>query len=268
MDIIRGAQERYQKNDSLTFVKLLQDEEINAELRLAFGFGEEDSLIKYHSDIRRMLAGALNTPSSMPFPSNVRIIGAINIDETTHYLSPKILDRAHVMKFKSPLLTDWQIIIDQVASYGFADVSNPLGLNISDLGKREPYPKFDLAHPFCQRFVELNREYFHPLGVEFGLRTIRQGLNYIRIFSQFNDDAALAINNFVLHKVLPKLTFDGSKEISDGVTKLDRLFGLATNIDSSLVLDESLDDEFSAKKALRSVADKAKKNDGIVNYWT
>jgi hypothetical protein len=104
--------------------------------------------------------------------------------------------------------------------------------------------------------------------VEFGLRTIRQGLNYIRIFSQFNDDAALAINNFVLHKVLPKLTFDGSKEISDGVTKLDRLFGLATNIDSSLVLDESLDDEFSAKKALRSVADKAKKNDGIVNYWT
>lgn len=268
MDVIRGAKERYQKDDSLTFVKLLQDEEINAELRLAFGFGEEDSLVKYHSDIRRMLAGALNTPSSMPFPSNVRIIGAINIDETTHYLSPKILDRAHVMKFKSPLLTDWQVIIDQVSSYGFEDVSNPLGLNIADLGKRAPYPKFDLEHPFCQRFVELNREYFHPLGVEFGLRTIRQGLNYIGVFSEFNDDTALAINNFVLHKVLPKLTFDGSKEITAGVTKLDLLFGLAKNLDADLELDESLDDEFSVKKALLSIANKAKVNDGIVNYWS
>jgi len=268
MDIIRGAKERYQKDDALTFVKLLQDEEINAELRLAFGFGEQDSLVKYHSDIRRMVSGALNTPSSMPFPSNVRIIGAINIDETTHYLSPKILDRAHVMKFKSPLLTNWQSIIDQVSSYGFNDVSNPLELDIADLGIRKHYPKFDLENPFCQRFVELNREYFHPLGVEFGLRTIRQGLNYIEIFSEFNDDTALAINNFVLHKVLPKLTFDGSKETESGVTKLDLLFSLAEKLDNNLDLNEPLEDEFSVKKSLRSIANKAKVNDGIVNYWS
>lgn len=51
-----------------------------------------------------MISGILNIPSSIKFPLNVRIIGAINIDETTHYLSPKILDRAHIMKFDSPLL--------------------------------------------------------------------------------------------------------------------------------------------------------------------
>ncbi|MEN1933955.1 hypothetical protein P4909_25075 [Escherichia coli] len=88
----------------------MQDEEINAEMKRAFGFSDKDSLIKYHGDIRRMLAGVLGTPSSITIPANVRIIGAINIDETTHYLSPKILDRAHVMKFKSPLLTDWDAI--------------------------------------------------------------------------------------------------------------------------------------------------------------
>lgn len=268
MDIIRDAKEKYQKEGVLTFVKLLQDEEINAELRRAFGFSEQDSLIKYHSDIRRMLAGALNTPASIRFPPNVRIIGAINIDETTHYLSPKILDRAHVMKFKSPLLTNWQSIIDQVSSYGFEDVRNPLELNIVDLGQREPYPKFDQGHPFCRRFVELNREYLHPLGVEFGLRAIRQGLNYIRFFSEINEDVDLAINNFVLHKVLPKLTFDGNKETMDGVSKLDLLFGLAANLDHSLELDETLDDEFSVKKVLLSIANKAKANDGIVNYWS
>lgn len=268
MEIIRGAKEKYQKDDQLTFVKLLQDEEINTELRRAFGFSEQDSLIKYHSDIRRMLAGVLNTPSSIPFPSNVRIIGAINIDETTHYLSPKILDRAHVMKFKSPLLTDWQSIIDQVSSYGFEDVSNPLDLDMADLGLRETYPKFDHELPFCRRFVDLNRDYFHPMGVEFGLRAIRQGLNYLRIFSEFNDDVDLAINNFVLHKVLPKLTFDGNKEAAAGVTKLELLFGLAANLDNGLEVDESLDDEFSVKKVLLSIANKAKANDGIVNYWS
>lgn len=268
LDIINGAKEKYQNTGKLTYVMMLQDEEINAELRRAFGFSEQDSLIKYHSDIRRMLAGALNIASPLRFPSNVRIIGAINIDETTHYLSPKILDRAHVMKFKSPLLTDWQSIIDQVSNYGFEDVNNALKLEIVDLGERKRYPKFDQEHAFCKRFVELNREYFDPLGVQFGMRSIRQGLNYIQIFSEFNDDLALAINNFVLHKVLPKMTFDGNKETSLGVTKLDLLFGLAANLNNGLDLNESLDDEFSAIKALKSIADKAKANDGIVNYWS
>ena len=266
--IIRGAAERYPDKDELTFVGLLQDENINAELRRSFGFSEQDSLIKYHSEIRRMLAGVLNTPSSIAFPSNVRIIGAINIDETTHYLSPKILDRAHVMKFQSPLLTDWQSIIDQVSGYGFDDVSNPLDLGITHLGSRAPYPKFDLELPFCQRFVELNRDYFHPLGVEFGLRSIRQGLNFTRIFSDFNADADLAVNNFLLHKVLPKLAFDGNREATAGVTKLDLLFNLAAKLDSDLDPGETLEEEFSAKKALFSIASRAAANDGIVNYWS
>ena len=267
IDIIRTATEKRFATEAPSFVTLLQDPEINAGLRRAFGFSEQDSLVKYHSDIRRMLAGVLNTPSSIPFPSNVRIIGAINIDETTHYLSPKILDRAHVMKFRSPLLADWQEIIGQVAAYGFDDVSRPLALDIADLGSRAPYPKFDQQLPFCQRFVELNRQYFHPLGVEFGLRAIRQGLNYINIFSEFNGDADVAVNNFVLHKVLPKLTFDGRKEASAGVTRLDLLFGLATTLDG-LDPDGRLDEGFSVKKALRLIAERAQANDGIVNYWS
>jgi hypothetical protein len=64
------------------------------------------------------------------------------------------------------------------------------------------------------------------------------------------------------------LTFDGNKETTVGVTKLDLLFGLAANLGNSLKLDEALDDEFSVEKALLSIANKAKANDGIVNYWS
>jgi hypothetical protein len=35
---------------------------------------------------------------------NVRIVGTVNIDETTHFFSPKVLDRAQVICFKPPVL--------------------------------------------------------------------------------------------------------------------------------------------------------------------
>ena len=87
-----------------------------------------------------MLSGILNTPSSVIFPKNVRIIGTINIDETTHYLSPKILDRAHIMKFDSPLLFDWDSITLEIEPLKNAD--RKLKFNIEDFNYRDPYPAF------------------------------------------------------------------------------------------------------------------------------
>ena len=53
--------------------------------------------------LRRMVSGVLTIPAEFEFPSNVRIIGTINIDQTTHYFAPKVLDRAYLLKFESPL---------------------------------------------------------------------------------------------------------------------------------------------------------------------
>ena len=49
---------------------------------------------------------------------------------------------AHVMKFKSPLLTDWDAIFDEIDSYGLDDVTLPLVFDIAELGERT-YPKFE-----------------------------------------------------------------------------------------------------------------------------
>ena len=40
-------------------------------------------------------------PASIELPKNVFIIGTINVDETTYMFSPKVLDRANVIEFKS-----------------------------------------------------------------------------------------------------------------------------------------------------------------------
>ncbi len=265
--IISNAQEKFSKNGIVDFVALMQDEEINAEMKRAFGFSDKDSLIKYHGDIRRMLAGVLGTPSSITIPANVRIIGAINIDETTHYLSPKILDRAHVMKFKSPLLTDWDAIFDEIDSYGLDDVTLPLVFDIEELGERTPYPKFERSNEFCELFTTLNRDVFDSLGVEFGMRTIRQGLNYVSLFSDVNDNKPLAINNFIVHKVLPKFTFDGDKQVGDysKAELVSRVF--LPRLESLLDNQAEISAEFSCTKSVERLVKTAESNDGVVNYW-
>lgn len=267
VSIISGAKDKYNKNGVVDFVALMQDEDVNTEMKRAFGFSDKDSLIKYHGDVRRMLAGVIGIPSTITIPNNIRIIGAINIDETTHYLSPKILDRAHIMKFKSPLLTDWHAIEQEIESYGLGDVTKLVRLTVDELGVREPYPVFSPADEFCRLFTALNKEHFHPLGVEFGMRTIRQGLNYRALFKDVNQDDSLILNNFLLHKVLPKFTFDGSKPIgnADKLTHIERVF--FTQIEEQL-LGLAVADEFSVLEAIKEIVVSAKANEDVVNYWS
>lgn len=268
VDIIQSTKDKYSKDGVINFIELLKDEMLNNQLRLAFGFSDKDSLIKYHSEVRRMLSGIMRMPSSIKIPANLHIIGAINIDETTHYLSPKILDRAHIMRFESPLLSNWDEILTQVESYEFDDTSKPLLFNIEQLGCRNNYPRFDRDNAFCKLFVELNKDYFHKFGVEFGMRTIRQGLNYLELFKELNNDSSMAINNFILHKVLPKFTFDGNKYVGEQ-TKLelvDKVF--VERIKSLLPNFEDYSEVFSAVHAIETVVKNAKVNDGVVNFWS
>ncbi len=268
IEIITNAKEKFSKNGIVDFIKLMQDDDINTEMKRAFGFSDKDSLIKYHGDIRRMLSGVLDIPSTLELPPNVRIIGAINIDETTHYLSPKILDRVHVMKFTSPLLSDWDAIDEQIKDYRIDNVDKPLFFNISELGFRQEYPKYDSNNDFCKQFKDLNKEFFNPLGIEFGMRAIRQGLNYLKLFSDVNDDDELAINNFILHKILPKFTFDGNKK-SGNDEKIDIIKKrMLPELEKIIFNHAKIADEFSVVKAVEKLVTDAKSNDGIVNYWS
>jgi hypothetical protein len=178
------------------------------------------------------------------------------------------LDRAHVMRFNSPLLSDWDYILEEVKGYDFDDVSSPLLFDIEALGIREDYPGFDRQSEFCALFTELNREFFHKLGVDFGMRTIRQGLNYIQLFGELNESYEMGVNNFLLHKVLPKFTFDGNKTLGshNKLDLLDKIF--SERIKEILPSHDEFSDEVSAIVALERVIENAKANDGIVNYWS
>ena len=76
------------------FLSLMEVKKIDAEA----------SKIKLHSNASGMPSTDGNVEGSVEhrisWPENLFVIGTVNIDETTHMFSPKVLDRAHVIEFK------------------------------------------------------------------------------------------------------------------------------------------------------------------------
>lgn len=268
-----GTRKFYRDDDNNLVVEVIEESDVThvegmKQNGLTSNEIDKDSLTNYHRNIRRMLSAVITMPSSIKMPENVHIIGAIHIDETTHDLSPKILDRAHIMCFESPLLLDWDQILSEVNAYLFNEVNRPLLFDNDELGIRINYPKFKPGDEFTDLFIELNRNFFHKLGVEFGMRTIRQGLHYLTLFKDVNGDNVQALNNFLLHKVLPKFTFDGNKTVGQ-TTKLALIEKvLAERIRQALPDAEEMPESFSALHTLEEIVINAKSNDGVVNFWS
>lgn len=252
--------------DDATFMDILKNQQANEMLHQLGGFQDTESVLLHHSRLRRSVGALLRTPCSIRFPSNVRIIGAINIDETTHYLSPKVLDRAHVLRFRNPLLMDWDAIEAEVQHFD-ADLDLPLRLSTSDLGMRGSYPAYDRADYYAALLTRLARDYLDPIGVEFGLRAIRQSLGYLHAARQVGVDDLTALDNAVQHKILPKLMLDAGRTDSNGRSKRDILVELRDELYSVLGGLQPKAGEETSITALDRLIGSISSNNGIANYW-
>lgn len=262
----KEARHRTGVADGATFMDILKNQQANEILRQLGGFQDTESVLLHHSRLRRSVGALLKTPCSIRFPSNVRIIGAINIDETTHYLSPKVLDRAHVLRFRNPLLMDWEAIEAEVQHFD-VNVDLPLLLSTSDLGMRGSYPAYDRADNHAALFTRIVRDYLDPIGVEFGLRAIRQSLGYLHAARQAGIDDLTALDNTIQHKILPKLMLDAGRTDSNGRSKRDILVALRDYLYSVLDGIQSTAGEETSITALDRLISSINSNNGIANYW-
>jgi energy-coupling factor transporter ATP-binding protein EcfA2 len=262
----KEARHRTGLADGATFMEILKNEQANAMLHQLGGFHDNESVLLHHSRLRRSARALLRTPCSIRFPSNVRIIGAINIDETTHYLSPKVLDRAHVLRFRNPLLMDWDAIEAEVQHFD-VDTELPLRLSASDLGVRGSYPAYDRTDNHVALLTKLTRNHLDPLGVEFGLRAIRQSLGYLNAARQAGIDGLTALDNAIQHKILPKLMFDAGRTDAKGRSKRDILVALRDEISAVLEGLQHTAGEETTIMALDQLIGSISSNNGIANYW-
>lgn len=249
-----------------SFSDILMNDQANLELRRLAGFQEADTLLNYHAKIRRSLSGMIDIPAAFRFPDNVWIIGAINVDETTHYLSPKILDRAHVMRFRNPVLMDWDDVESELESFEL-DLQLPMNIASTDIGSRAEYPAFDQSNAQVKLLISLSRDYLDPLGIEFGMRAIRQSLNYILRAAEAGIGAVAALNNVVVHKVLPKIILDVEKAAPNGQRRRDVLIGLRDWLAQALMGLERREVTESAVESLDELIARSESNNGIANFW-
>jgi MoxR-like ATPase len=266
LSLVQKATFQQENEEPVSFIDLLKDKQMNEELRTLCGFGGDESLLKYHAHLRRSLGNIIDSPSTLRFPDNVRIIGAINVDDTTHYLSPKILDRAHIIRFESPLLQNWEAMERELVPFDL-DLTQPVQMPVVQLGERAPYPPIDRDDALAKFIVTLTRDYLAELGIEVGLRTLRQATNYAGALKTLGGNDALIKNNFVVHKILPKLMFDGQKIGRSGRPRKDVLKQMRDYLANEFSKDGLGWRSAYCVEGLDRVLELAEANDGIVNYW-
>lgn len=146
-------------------------------------------------------------PPKIRIPKNLFIIGTVNIDETTHMFSPKVLDRANTIEFRiTP--EEMTSFLDQVGEIhmenleskgaGMAKSFLAMALDKSVPSKGMESVKTELG----KFFVELKK-----VGAEFGYRSATEILKLIdrlgKIDPELSQEAKLDIA--IIQKLLPKL---------------------------------------------------------------
>jgi len=147
-------------------------------------------------------------PESVAYPSNLVLIGTVNMDETTHGLSDKVLDRAFVMEF-------WDVDLESYPRWNT---------------RKLPEADERLAREALTALMES----LAPARLHFGWRVVDDVLDFLGRATDTGSPLTFpeALDGVVYAKVLPKLRGEDSPRFRDALTAceaaLDR-FGLATS---------------------------------------
>ena len=233
----------------------------------------------------------VDAPEELSIPNNVFIIGTVNIDETTYMFSPKVLDRANVLEFKTfEELSVIDYIVNNSPIIEFNGDVNYLENPLSDINLKDNIidivnDKFSNVHYILENILEDNgtkeiittdinllnniigelstfNDYLSGSSFEFGYRTVNEILAFMVVAWKYEGEKEIWDNwrryfdAQILQKILPKL--HGSQTVL-GKT-LDNLLAHCLGIESIDEIDDLSDinlDEFnppyieSAKKLIQ-----------------
>lgn len=261
------------------------------------GNAEQDNVLQLHSKMKRRLLDILKFPSTLKIPNNIRFIGAINVDETTHYFSPKILDRVHIVKFENPLLIEDEVN-SRMRNSSYELELKPVYLKPKYLGERVEMPSLSSNESLTGKLKQLNKEFLLPLSIDFGVRSMRQSLNYTLILNkllpafsfsweeeglsmeEYEEDKrihnysneVIAINTIINQKILPRFLFDISVSLNNGEKKIELLNRLTAYIKEiiSPIIEKELgvyDVGYFSDEYLRNMIKNAESNGNQVNFF-
>lgn len=161
-------------------------------------------------------------PKAVTVGPNVLFIGTVNVDETTHAFSPKVLDRANVIEFN-------QVALDRYFEREAETVPSSFRLRNAGIGPAafltsagSAVDTDDLPTSVTEALTEV-----HALleldRLHFGYRVIGEIVRYVSLALALVDGeqeeiASTAFDLQLLQKILPKLT--GGRELEPALGRL------------------------------------------------
>ncbi|HDR8065494.1 restriction endonuclease [Bacillus thuringiensis] len=164
------------------------------------------------------------TNKHITIPSNVYIIGTVNMDETTHPLSKKVLDRANTIEFNTVSLDYFNFLMDVEEKE--AEIVSNRSLETEYLHLKECFKENeDLVRNISNLLIKINK-ILESVGAQVGYR-IRDEICF---YMAYNEQGKLlsfdeALDYQIYQKILPRLAG------SDGRTEevLKQLYVLCAN---------------------------------------
>lgn len=163
-------------------------------------------------------------PSEIEIPLNIFVIGTVNIDETTHMFSPKVLDRSNVIEFNDVDLYNafgygTAQRIDNLIQPNLTLMEDKLNLKIT-LPTKDKTIWFYKKHPEEFKILVDIFEALESNNMHFGYRVFNEISLYIENYiTKLPSNLNQALDNQILQKVLPKLN-GGVEELEEVLLKL------------------------------------------------
>jgi len=146
-------------------------------------------------------------PAKLKVPSNLFIIGTVNIDETTNMFSPKVLDRANTIEFRVSQ-DEMKIFLGHIKDINMAALTGKgsrSAKSFLDMASNKTFTTADIEtinNALIQFFGELKKT-----GAEFGYRSATEILRLINQLTVLNSNLTThqKIDIAISQKLLPKL---------------------------------------------------------------
>jgi hypothetical protein len=188
----------------------------------------------------------------IPVPRNVRFIGTVNVDHTTHGFSDKVIDRVNVIQFES---VDFEGF-DRLRRSSLSEIL-PKGLSFHQFSKfceLQPTPELEKrVQEFVSHLTEISKTLEYA-GIHVGFRIYRDVERYMGLAIQggYFPDPTVAFDFQIKQRVLPKIRGMQSSELEESLKKLGEFLSGKRYQESKKKVDSML-------HLLRSK--------GYVNYW-
>ena len=156
-------------------------------------------------------------PSRIPYPANLVLIGTVNMDETTHGLSDKVLDRASVIEF-------WDIDVEAFPGWGASGL---------------PAAQAEQLRTLLVALTEILR----PVRLHFGWRTIGDVIGFVRSAAAGGIlDSVQSIDHAIYSKILPKLRGEHTARLENALNSVAQVLEQAGMTQSAGKCRELADD--------------------------